>query len=165
MTYMPLDLRSLHSGAPRDRPASDGLDIDAARQLILADLVSLNEAEQVPVGAVIGRIAADDVVSPVALPRFDNSAMDGYALHTTDLDATGLLLIGGQVQAGQGDLPAMRRGTVVRVTTGAAIPVGTAAVVPDEDIDLRPGASIRVRPAGASGGSGGPEYKRQPAKS
>lgn len=99
MTYMPLDLRPLHSGAPCDHPAPKGLGVDAARQLILGALVPLNEAEQVPVGAVIGRIAADDVVSPVALPRFDNSAMDGYALHAADLAATGSLLIGGRVQA------------------------------------------------------------------
>ena len=154
MTYMPLELRLPHTAAPCDRERPDALDVEAARQLILADIVPLNEAEPVPVGEAIGRIAADHVTSPVALPRFDNSAMDGYALHAADLTAIGWLSTSaGQVQAGQADVPALLPGTVVRVTTGAAIPAGTAAVVPDEDVDLRPSRSVRVRRLARAGAS------------
>jgi len=152
MSYMPLDLLPLRTTSPCDHPSAGALDIDAARHLILANVVPVNEVEHVPVGEAIGRIAAGDVLSPTALPRFDNSAMDGYAAHAADLTASGSLPIADRVQAGQGDLPTLTPGTVVRVTTGAAVPAGTAAVIPDEDVKLLSGSRmIRVRCPARSG--------------
>jgi molybdopterin molybdotransferase len=84
----------------------------------------------VDVAAAAGRIAARDVVSPISLPAFDRSAVDGWAVAAGD--APGRLRLGGAVRMGHPpDLPA-GRGTAVAVPTGGRIPAGADAVVMSE---------------------------------
>ena len=118
--------------------------------------------EPVAVGFLeaLGAVLADDVVSRVDLPVFDNSAMDGYAVQCADLagaselDPVELAVVG-DVAAGA-VAPSATPGAVVRVMTGAPVPVGADAVVPVEwtdagtarvRINRRPesGANIRLR--------------------
>lgn len=91
-------------------------------------------AETLTLAAARGRVLADDVAAPVSLPPFDNSQMDGYAIHRKDLaseSASLRLLVASPVPAGA--VPAaLEPGHAAPIMTGAMIPDGTAAVVPIE---------------------------------
>ena len=86
--------------------------------------------ERVPVARVAGRVLAEDVVAPIALPSFDNSAMDGYALRAADASTpqASLRLIGEQFAGIPQDFH-VGRGECVRITTGAPLPAGADAIV------------------------------------
>lgn len=84
-----------------------------------------------------GRVLAEDVVAPIALPPFDNSRMDGFALRHADLAGVGSpprLRIAGAQYAGADAAPALEPGCCVRITTGAALPVGADTVVIKEEV-------------------------------
>ena len=81
-----------------------------------------------------GRVLAQDVVAPMALPAFDNSAMDGYAVRHCDLaggDEVALRLIGEQFAGRPVDL-SLSEGECIRITTGAPLPPGADTVVVKE---------------------------------
>ncbi len=104
-------------------------------------------AEEVPIAQALGRVLAAEVVAAVALPSFDNSAMDGYAVRAGELvgadDGSPVELpVGADIPAGRTDVPPLAPGTVHRIMTGAMLPVGADAVVPVERTD---GGTERVR--------------------
>ncbi|MBP2705418.1 molybdopterin molybdotransferase MoeA [Microbispora sp. RL4-1S] len=115
---------------------------------ILATVRPLDPLE-VEIEAALGTVLAEDVASPVALPPFDNSAMDGYAVRAEDVAAAPVTLaVVGDVAAGDGGVHAVGPGLVTRIMTGAPVPAGADAVVPVEWTD---GGTARVRvgrPAG-----------------
>ena len=85
-------------------------------------------------------VLADDVVSPLDLPGFDNSAMDGYAVVADDVaaaseDAPVRLPVDGDVPAGVTSQRSLAAGRTVRIMTGAPMPEGAEAVVPVEQSD------------------------------
>ena len=93
-----------------------------------------------PLMEVLGLAVAEDVVAPIALPTFDNSGMDGYAVVTTDVEGASdqdpvLLPVVGEIGAGQANLMAMSPGSAVKIMTGAPVPAGCDAVVPYEWTD------------------------------
>ena len=91
--------------------------------------------EQVPLARCHGRVLAQDIVAPIALQPFDNSAMDGYACRHADLHAqepTVLKLVGEQFAGRALDL-LVGAGECVRITTGAPMPQGADTVVIRED--------------------------------
>src|ERR1700754_3666461 len=97
-------------------------------------------AEDVPIGHARGRVLAADVVAAVALPSFDNSGMDGYAVRSADLDGATAgrpaeLPVAADIPAGSTDVPDLRPGTVHRIMTGAVVPAGADAIVPVEESD------------------------------
>lgn len=110
-----------------------------------------------------GCVLAEDVRVPAALPPFDNSSMDGYAVRVADVAAAGsrspaVLRVVGDVAAGSGALPAVGPGEAARVMTGAPLPPGAEAVVPVEWTDGGTGGGPvtamvphREAPGGASG--------------
>lgn len=83
--------------------------------------------------AADGRVIAQDLIAPIALPAFDNSAMDGYAVRHADLTsgATPLHLLGEQF-AGQYWNGSLQPGQCLRVTTGAPLPTGADTVIAKE---------------------------------
>ncbi|MEU6429743.1 gephyrin-like molybdotransferase Glp [Microbispora sp. NPDC046973] len=98
---------------------------------------------EVEIEAALGAVLAEDVASPVPLPPFDNSAMDGYAVRAEDVAAAPVTLpVIGDVAAGDGGLNALGPGLVTRIMTGAPLPAGADAVVPVEWTD---GGTARVR--------------------
>jgi len=102
---------------------------------VLADLAPLPAAE-VPLMDALGLSLADDVTSEVSLPRFDNSAMDGYAVRVADLaDVPATLPVAGEIGAGQSGVDTLEPGAVVKIMTGAPMPAGADAVVPYEWTD------------------------------
>ena len=77
-------------------------------------------AESLPIDDALGRVTATAVRSPVDLPLFRNSQMDGFAVRSADLPGT--LPVVGEVSARPSDPPALRPGTAVRIMTGAVVP-------------------------------------------
>jgi molybdopterin molybdotransferase len=105
----------------------------------------------------IGCVLAEDVVSAVDLPPFDNSSMDGYAVVVADVAgaSTGspvLLPVVGEIAAGSSFTPTVAPGTTVRIMTGAPVPAGAQAVIPQEwtDRGVRDVAISRKPEAGAN---------------
>ena len=104
-------------------------------QAFLARLVTpVNEVEQVSVFQSLGRVLAQDVLSPVSVPPHDNSAMDGYAFDGRDLqDGRALALrVVGTAYAGQAWQGQVGPGECVKIMTGAIMPAGLDTVVPQE---------------------------------
>jgi molybdopterin molybdotransferase len=92
--------------------------------------------ETVPVAAAHGRVLARDVAAAVALPGFDNSAMDGYAARWAELERTPVTLpVADDIPAGRTDVVPLAPGTVQRIMTGAPLPAGADVVVPVELTD------------------------------
>lgn len=124
------------------------ISFDEALSTVLASCSPLS-SEDVKVSDCCGRYLAEDVVSTISLPVFDNSAVDGFAIHEDDLSGgPKSLSVVGTVFAG--DDPSAFRvvpGTTVRVMTGAPISDGTSAVVMQEDV-RRDGDTATVDPAG-----------------
>ncbi|PRY69040.1 molybdopterin molybdochelatase [Glaciihabitans tibetensis] len=94
-------------------------------------------SEQVPLADALGRVTAAPVLSPVDLPLFRNSQMDGFAVHAEDLASIPATLpIVGEVAARPGTPARLLPGTAVRIMTGAVVPDGANTVVPVEDTSV-----------------------------
>lgn len=110
-----------------------------------------------------GCVLVEDVTVPAALPPFDNSSMDGYAVRTADVEGASaefpaVLTVIGDVAAGSGELPTVGPGEAARIMTGAPLPPGAEAVVPVEWTDGGTGggpattmAAHSAAPDGATG--------------
>ncbi|RXZ51235.1 molybdopterin molybdenumtransferase MoeA [Agromyces fucosus] len=116
-----------------------------------------SERLELSAGSAHGRVLAEDVRSPIDLPGFDNSQMDGYAVRSAELTSARpgapVRLDVGRTSAA-GDAPvALEPGTASPVMTGAAIPQGADAVVPIEAVDppafLGLGSGRHDSPAGS----------------
>ena len=113
------------------------LSVEEARERVFAAIAGPTEAEVAWLSEALGRVAAERVTSPIALPPWDNSAMDGYAIRASDTatardEAPVPLEVIGEVRAGQPPETEVRRGTAVRIATGAPVPPRADAVIPVE---------------------------------
>jgi molybdopterin molybdotransferase len=112
---------------------ADWLTIDQALGTMLAHATAM-ATEQVPLECAVGRTLAEPVISPVDHPPWDNSAMDGFAVHAADLagasdDAPVLLRVIEEVKAGGFPTRPVARGEATRIMTGAPVPTGSDSVV------------------------------------
>ena len=113
-------------------PYSKALEIIAAKTQPLAPA-------RVKLADALGKIAAKPLHSPIAVPSFRNSMMDGYALASADLkQANSLPLLVAPIAAGNAN-PLHQEGHCVEITTGAMLPQGCDTVVPVEDVRLHDG--------------------------
>jgi len=131
------------------------------------------QRETVPLRDCVGRFVAEQIASPIDLPPFTNSSMDGYAVvakdtrpHTPDEHPT--LKIVGRIPAGQSFSGTIQRGECVRLFTGSPLPAGADAVVMQEDTrpsprgtdfieiieGVQPGESVRHQAEDVRRGSG-----------
>ena len=125
---------------------------------VLLGLVSPLPVESVALALAAGRALAADVVAPISLPSFDNSAMDGYAVRAAEVAVVPVTLsVTSDLPAAPGAPAALVPGTVARIMTGAPMPDGADAVVPVEwtdagtdrvRIDRAPALDANVRHAG-----------------
>lgn len=120
-------------------PEAAPLGVEEHLALILDRITELPSYDQ-PLLETLGLPVVDDIIAPLSLPSFDNSAMDGYAVVFRDVaDATPEkpvhLPVVGEIAAGQTKIFAMSPGTAVKIMTGAPIPTGCNAVVPVEHTD------------------------------
>jgi molybdopterin molybdotransferase len=108
-------------------------------QAVVAALLSPLSEEDVDLAAAHGRVLARDVRARVALPGFDNSAMDGYAARWGEVAGAARspvrLPVADDIPAGRTDVGPLAVGTVQRIMTGAPLPAGADVVVPVELTD------------------------------
>jgi molybdopterin molybdotransferase len=137
------------------------LTVGEARRLVLESVSPLAPTD-VLVRDALGLVLAEDLIAPQSLPRFDNSAMDGYAVVAADTvagseESPAVLKVVGEVRAGDPGDVEVTLGCAARIMTGAPLPRGADAVVPvevteelDDTVLIRePTRSGRhVRPAG-----------------
>jgi molybdopterin molybdotransferase len=126
---------------------SDLITIEEARARVLDSVTRLGD-EVVALEAALGRVLAEDVTSAIAVPPFDSSAMDGYAVVS---GPGGELEVIGEARAGHPFAGAVAAGSAVRISTGALVPEGADAVVPVE------------RTTAVKGGDSGDEFCIDPA--
>ncbi len=112
----------------------------------------VGEAQRVGIFEALGRVLAEDVISPVSVPPHDNSAMDGYALAGHQLmPQTPLALeVVGTALAGRAWPGTVNAGECLKIMTGAVIPAGLDTVVPQEFVKLQTdmGKTSIIIPAG-----------------
>src|SRR5438552_7427962 len=118
------------------------LEFEEALARILAVIPS-PLSEVVPLNRAYGRVLSEPVASPVDLPHFDNSAMDGYAVRAEDVSSASpagpvRLRLSGRVAAGETFSGELAPGTCVRLFTGSPLPRGADAVVMQEDTRIEP---------------------------
>jgi molybdopterin molybdotransferase len=112
------------------------LPVDEVERIIRARVTPVSETERVALAAAGGRVIARDVIAPIDLPPFDNSAVDGYAVRHGDLaaDAETRLAVVARVAAGRVAARAVAAGEAVRIFTGAPMPEGADSVFMQEDV-------------------------------
>ncbi|MGI9064193.1 MAG: molybdopterin molybdotransferase MoeA [Pseudonocardiaceae bacterium] len=131
---------------------------------VVAALLPITPVVRRPLARCAGLALAEPLTSPIPLPPFDNSAMDGYAVRAVDVAAAPVELpVAEDIPAGRTDSPALRPGTAHRIMTGAPLPPGADAVVPVErtdggvervriDATARPGDNVRRTGDDVAGG-------------
>jgi molybdopterin molybdotransferase len=111
----------------------NSMPVDKARQFIKQYLDPVAETETVTLHESLGRVIAQDILSPTNVPNYDNSAMDGYAFNSQDLSTTQLKVIG-TAFAGKAFNGVVAKGECVRIMTGAVMPQGTDTVAMQEKV-------------------------------
>ena len=109
-------------------------------QRVVSQLISARPAANVGLADSLGLVLADDVIAPLSLPVFDNSAMDGYAVRVDDVIGADpanpvKLPVAEDSPAGRTDLLTLAPGTAHRIMTGAPMPSGATAVIAVESTD------------------------------
>lgn len=109
-------------------------------QRVVDEMIAARPAAAVALAYALGLVLADDVVAPLSLPVFDNSAMDGYAVRTEDTagatpERPVVLPVAEDIPAGRTDELTLQPGTAHRIMTGAPLPGGATAIVPVEATD------------------------------
>ncbi len=137
-------------------PTSSGAPVTVAEHLerVLDGVEPLPPYDQ-PLLEALGLPVHGAITSPMDLPAFDNSAMDGYAVHHADVasateDRPVHLPVVGEVAAGQTRIFGLSPGTSVKIMTGAPVPQGATAVVPVEHTDAGV-ANVRIERPSAEG--------------
>lgn len=117
-------------------PAFDSQDmsVDAVHAFLDRMIAPVTDTETVALIDALGRVVAEEVISPISVPPHDNSAMDGFAFRGADLAPGAPLLLEcvGTALAGHAWAGEVRAGQCVRIMTGAVMPQGLDTVVPIE---------------------------------
>ncbi len=116
--------------------------VDVARERLLSKVNIKLTSEEIPVYDAVGRVLAEDIISPIDYPPYNRSAVDGYAVKSSDVSGASEsdpvpLRIVGEIEAGVKPKElAIREGEAALVFTGAELPEGADAVVPIEYVDV-----------------------------
>ncbi|WP_318520586.1 molybdopterin molybdotransferase MoeA [Photobacterium leiognathi] len=131
--------------------------VETAINDILEQVSPLTKTSTVALADAMGLVLAQDILSPINVPPFANSAMDGYALRAEDLTSTDTLVLAGKSFAGIPFEGECQTGQCIRIMTGAEMPAGTDTVIMQEEtavdgdnitFNIRPKANDNVRPIG-----------------
>jgi molybdopterin molybdotransferase len=125
------------------------LSVSHALEKLLAMLTPVG-VETIPFSTSAGRVLARDIQAPIPLPVFSNSAMDGYAVHVSDLSAAAPgapveLPIVADIPAGRYRAEPLLPGQAARIMTGAPLPPGAEAVLPVEDTDAASHGNVKLK--------------------
>jgi molybdopterin molybdotransferase len=120
------------------------ISVQAAKEKIVK-CTPLLASKEVGLIEAVGHVLATDVMSPMSLPSFRQSSMDGYAVNHLDIDSDQTSLpVSGESKAGETKQQQLTRGTAVRIFTGAPVPDGATAVIMQEHT-IRDGSSVMIR--------------------
>jgi len=145
--------RTLREASCADDYDPNSMPVAKARELIATFLAPVTAVERVPVRSALGRVLAADVISPIAVPGHDNSAMDGYAVRFADLKPDGETILRrvGESFAGKPWSGAIGERECVRIFTGGVMPQGADTVVMQErasedagGVHVAPGAVAKL---------------------
>ena len=159
-----------HQAAPPGETAMDTcfspelLDVDVALAKLLEQAVPITHCETVPLDNARHRILGQEIRSPIDVPPFNCSVMDGYAFNSDDLLGAPpwRIPVNQHISAGHPGQP-LTRGTAARILTGAALPPGANTVLPQECCDSDAGHIVipnsvtpgnNIRPLGSHIGKG-----------
>ena len=124
------------------------LSVGDGQNRILTQITRSTSPEFLPLGKTLGRVVAEDVRAPFDVPPTDNSAVDGYAVGSADIPATGTrdLRVVADLPAGSVFDGALAAGETVRIMTGAPMARGADTVYPQEVVTKLDGGRVRVGP-------------------
>lgn len=126
----------------------DALPVRDAQRIIGEFITPVDGTEQLTLLSALDRVLAADIISPISVPAYDNSAMDGYALRGADLsaDSQTTLAVIGTVYAGRPSDAVPTAGQCVRIMTGGVMPAGCDSVIPQEHVAVIAEAQITIDP-------------------
>jgi molybdopterin molybdotransferase len=126
----------------------DALPVRGAQRIIGDFVTPIRSIEQVALRAALGRVLAEDIISPINVPAHDNSAMDGFALRGSELraDRPTTFKVIGTVYAGRPSDIVPGPGECVRIMTGGVMPQGCDSVVPQEFVASSSEDGITIEP-------------------
>ena len=139
--------RTLREASCADDYDPNSMPVAKARELIRSFLTPMTAIERAHVRSALGRVLAQDIVSPIAVPGHDNSAMDGYAVRFQDLLPAGDTIFRriGESFAGKPWSGAIGAGECVRIFTGGVMPRGADSVVMQERA-VEDARGVRIAP-------------------
>jgi len=103
--------------------------------------IQLNPIEEIEIKDALNRVLAVDIISEMDIPPFDRSAMDGYAIKSTDsfgasTKSPKVIQLVGIIEIGESSTLKLNKGEGIRISTGAPIPIGANAVIKIEDTEI-----------------------------
>ncbi|MEA3405496.1 MAG: gephyrin-like molybdotransferase Glp [Pseudomonadota bacterium] len=116
---------------------------DEALHYLLSKVKPTEKTETIAIHFALGRVLAESIYSDVNVPPHDNSMMDGYALHSFDLEHNSVLEVSQRIPAGS-DPSSLKAGTAARIFTGAPIPEGANMVVMQEETEQDSDNHIKI---------------------
>jgi molybdopterin molybdotransferase len=127
---------ALHALSCADDYDPNSMPVEKAREVIARFLAPVTAIERVHVRGALGRVLAEEVISPLDVPAHDNSAMDGYAVRYADLKSDGevTLKVAGSAFAGAPFKGSVAAGQAVRIMTGGVVPPGADTIVMQEHV-------------------------------
>ena len=108
--------------------------VEQAIHIVDSNSMRLNKKKRVSLSEATGYVLAEDVISPIHMPPFRQSAMDGYAVRVHDSE---YYHVKGELQAGDGQDFTLQKGEAVRIFTGAPVPNDANAVVIQEKTTIK----------------------------
>tara|TARA_A100000164_G_C21926921_1_gene783566 strand:- start:681 stop:1967 length:1287 start_codon:yes stop_codon:yes gene_type:complete len=124
----------------------NSLNIDIAKKIILKSIHPQRDYEEISLKNAFGRVLAEDIISPINVPRYDNSAMDGFSLCASqiDLSKSNQLKIIETLKAGEQISTKIKFGECIKIMTGAVIPNGCDSVVASEKVVINSNKTIII---------------------
>ncbi len=116
------------------------ISVEQAIQIIESKTNAIDVKKKRPLSDALGFVLAEDVVSPIDMPPFRQSAMDGYAVRIHDSEYYNII---GELQAGDGNDFALNKGDAVRIFTGAPVPNDADSIVIQEKATVK-GQQLQV---------------------
>lgn len=117
-------------------PTSGLISLEQALEKMLSQITPLQQSESIALTHAAGRITAAPVISPLDVPPFANSAMDGYAVRMADVNTDAPLPVAGKAFAGAPFTDVWPANSCIRIMTGAPIPEGAEAVIMQEQAEV-----------------------------
>ena len=110
----------------------NAIKIESAKKLIHSFINPIKATESIKLIDSLNRVLADNLVSPINVPNYDNSAMDGFAYKSNPKDNSKIFKITSTVLAGNISKSSLKNGEAIKIMTGGKIPEGADSVIPIE---------------------------------